>query len=169
MDDILCSFVIDQIGSHPKHRHCQHSASQQESDQNSIKVGPFLFSKSVLSDSHSELKDATECDWVIIDEIGPLEMRRKQGYEPAVSQILNARKSEQFRNTKFVIVVRPSLKDQIASTYQLDRSEIGDFKDVFSWRNMSVPTQYGTPLVAATLCAMAMFIVIRHQSDRNRH
>ena len=135
-------------------------------NENTIKVGPFLFSKSVLSDSHSELKEAADCQWIIIDEIGPLEMKRKQGYEPAVSEILNARKSEQFRNTKFVIVVRPSLKEQIGSHYQLDTSEIGDFEDVFPWRSMSVPSQYATPFITGTLCAMALFIMYRHRSDK---
>ena len=132
-----------QIGSHPKHRdhHCDSQLKPENTTvkQDAIKVGPFLFSKSVLKDSHSELRAAKGCDWIIIDEIGPLEMKRKQGYEPAVSQVLAARKSEQFRNTKFIIVVRPSLKDQIASTYGLDTSEIADFEDIFPWKHQLPP------------------------------
>ena len=136
--------------------------------QNAIKVGPFLFSKSVLKDSHSELKEAKGCDWIIIDEIGPLEMKRKQGYEPAVSQVLAARKSEQFRSTKFIIVVRPSLKDQIASTYGLDVSEIADFEDIFPWKHLSTPTQHAVSFITGTLCALALFIVARQYSKKTR-
>ena len=149
---------LNDVGAHPKHHNkqgsdCQHNdISKSIISEETVSVGPFLFSKSVLNDSHNELLNASNCDWIIIDEIGPLEIRKKQGYEPAVSNILKLRKTKQFQNTKFIIVVRPSLKDQIAKTYQLDQNEIGEFNEIFTPPLKRLMKQIVISSVITTLC-----------------
>ncbi|CAK9109870.1 unnamed protein product [Durusdinium trenchii] len=62
-------------------------------------------------------------DWIFIDEIGPLELRRKEGLEPALGDLLRAARAGELGppQSRFMIVVRPSLRDQVVETYlQLD-------------------------------------------------
>ena len=89
-----------------------------------------------------ELENAKGYDWIIIDD-GPLKLK-KQGYEPAITRIMKLRKTDAFKNTKFVIVVRPSLKEQIGITYKLSEDEIGDFNDIINhqiWSNTLLSLQ----------------------------
>ena len=157
---------LNDVGAHPKHSHtnkngdcCNDDEALKSITEESVSVGPFLFSKAVLDNSHKEIQNAKNYDWIIIDEIGPLEIRKKQGYEPAVSQILNLRKSEAFKNTKFVIVVRPSLKEQIGPNYELADNEIADFEDINRSSNLM------KSIVIATV--ITGFCYVLYQRSRN--
>merc|ERR1711879_543717 len=61
-------------------------------------------------------------DWIFIDEIGPLELKRGEGLEPAVGELLRAGARGELGppQSRFLIVVRSSLRDEAVQTYGLD-------------------------------------------------
>lgn len=59
-----------------------------------------------------------EIDWLIIDEIGPLEFDGK-GLEPVVTKIINERNK---LNCRIICVVRERLLEKFLSHYRLDNS-----------------------------------------------
>ncbi|MBD3226460.1 MAG: hypothetical protein GF313_17155 [Caldithrix sp.] len=77
-----------------------------------IQVGRFHFDETVFSWARQKLliQRRQEPAWLIIDEVGPLELRA-QGLEPAVSQVIQ---DADFRlRVPVLIVVRHSLKDRV--------------------------------------------------------
>ena len=98
-----------------------------------VKCGKFLCSKDVLNEAQIELNNAHKYDFVIIDEVGNWELKKGKGYEPALSNILQQRR-DKFKNTKFIIVVRPSLKEQLIQYLKLKKGEYSDFEDLYEWQ-----------------------------------
>lgn len=113
------------------------SAAEQE---HAVAVGPFVFDRRCFqwaqatelhagiawddADSVQEALGTLAADqlrWLIIDEVGPLEMRRKEGLEPALSKFLSlggalnpALCAAAAVTFDVIVVVRPSLRAQIA-------------------------------------------------------
>eukprot|EP00928_Gymnodinium_smaydae_P028676 TRINITY_DN21817_c0_g1_i1.p1 TRINITY_DN21817_c0_g1~~TRINITY_DN21817_c0_g1_i1.p1 ORF type:complete len:265 (+),score=63.36 TRINITY_DN21817_c0_g1_i1:52-795(+) len=90
-----------------------------------VEVGKFLLDETALARARAELTKAGEmgaCDWVIVDEVGPLELKRQGGLEPAVGELLRAAARGELGppQPRFLIVVRSSLRDELVSTYGLD-------------------------------------------------
>ena len=91
-----------------------------------VKIGNFLFDSRAFDLAGKELQKCRDgqgpegyAPWIFIDEIGPLELRRKEGLEPAVGNLLRAAKLGELGppQSRFIIVVRPSLRDQMVETY----------------------------------------------------
>jgi len=61
-------------------------------------------------------------DWVFVDEIGPLELKRGGGLEPAIGELLRAAARGELGppQSRFLIVVRQSCRDEAVHTYGLD-------------------------------------------------
>jgi nucleoside-triphosphatase len=80
-------------------------------------IGKYRFNKEVFEWSQKVLLDCLNKDlsWLIIDEIGPLELGGK-GLEPALTNILLARNNF---NGKILCVVRDSILDQFIAKYSL--------------------------------------------------
>ena len=99
-----------------------------------IAVGPFVFDKRVFEWGQvTELSRASTAAkpprWIIIDEVGPLELRRKQGLEPALSDFLGPSGILSTQpSVDVIVVVRPSLRDQIAGYFGLHENTCGDIK-----------------------------------------
>ncbi|CAE8664504.1 unnamed protein product, partial [Polarella glacialis] len=96
-----------------------------------IQVGNFIFDEAVFAKARAELRGLAgdergsgpaPCDWVLVDEIGPLELNRGQGLEPAVGELLRAGARGELGppQSRFLIIVRPSLRDTVVQTYGLD-------------------------------------------------
>ena len=95
-----------------------------------IRIGNFTFDPGAFAAAQYELESCKDrqgpegcADWIFIDEIGPLELRRKEGLEPALGDLLRAARAGELGppQSRFMIVVRPSLRDQVVETYlQLD-------------------------------------------------
>ncbi|MCX6170457.1 MAG: hypothetical protein NTX65_14015 [Ignavibacteriales bacterium] len=83
-----------------------------------IKIGKYFFSKETFSWAQEKLLDCLSKDlnWLVIDEIGPLELESK-GLEPAVSKILN--EFEKY-DGKILCVVRGSIIDKFVEHYKLE-------------------------------------------------
>lgn len=91
-----------------------------------IEIGRYRFSSHVFSWAHDILIHCSHepLDWLVIDEIGPLELDG-QGLEPAVSSILNH--TILHSSTKIVLVVRDNLYDKVLNHYGLNKNEVQPF------------------------------------------
>jgi nucleoside-triphosphatase THEP1 len=86
-------------------------------DEKVIKIGNYRFSKDVFIWVQNVLLNSLDknLEWLIIDEIGPLELEGK-GLEPAVSIILN--EDEKYEGN-ILCVVRDSMLDKFIEHYKL--------------------------------------------------
>jgi nucleoside-triphosphatase THEP1 len=84
------------------------------------KICSYNFLKSVFDWGQAQLLEAfrSEPEILIIDEIGPLELRG-DALEPAISEIL--KKSPAY-NSKIIIVVRNFLVDKVIEHYKLHKT-----------------------------------------------
>ena len=84
-----------------------------------INIGKYYFSQSVFEWGQNQLLDSFNCknEYIIIDEIGPLELRG-EGLEPAVSKII----SDKLNSKKIILVVREKLVDEVIKHYKLDKT-----------------------------------------------
>lgn len=89
---------------------------------NFTNIGKYTFDNSVFEWANEKLMNLfnTLPEYVIIDEIGPLELQG-QGLEPAVSELLVRRRAE-LQN--IIVIVRSTLMEQFFMHYRLDP---GDF------------------------------------------
>lgn len=87
-------------------------------DDEIISIGKYSFLQSAFSWARKELTKAIEVNpsWLIIDEIGPLEMSGK-GLEPAVSKVL--KKFKRSADHRLILVVRERMLEEVISGYQL--------------------------------------------------
>lgn len=97
-------------------------------DEKVIKIGDYRFNKDVFSWAQNVLLNSLDknLDWLIIDEIGPLELDGK-GLEPIITKIFE--ENEKFSG-KILCVVRDSLLDKFVEHYKLeDRFTLFDFSN----------------------------------------
>jgi len=89
-----------------------------------IAVGKFLFSKAVFLKGKEILEHALAgvADWLVIDEVGKLEIERDQGWEPAVAHITEA--FAPIRHRKLLLVVRDSLLNAARERYCLQHAHV---------------------------------------------
>jgi nucleoside-triphosphatase THEP1 len=84
-----------------------------------VAVGNYLFSKTAFIKANKILLNAVKINhlrYLIIDEIGPLEIRQQQGFYNSLIKIL----SSSFNYT-LIMVVRQSLVDDAISTFNLNK------------------------------------------------
>ncbi|MBN1301658.1 MAG: hypothetical protein JW995_10625 [Melioribacteraceae bacterium] len=100
-----------------------------ESDTDKISVGKFLFSKKVLEWGKICLLHSIKInpDWIILDEVGKLELNDK-GLEPAVGYIISEASGQ--NKYSLLIVVRNYLLDDFISRYGLKRSKLKIINDL---------------------------------------
>lgn len=89
-----------------------------EKSNDTTTIGQYIFSNQAFLWAQEKLIKAinNEIDWLVIDEIGPLELEGK-GLEPAISKILAEVKHS---NQNVIIVVRKNLLDKITAHYKLE-------------------------------------------------
>ena len=93
--------------------------------EDTIKIGKYSFLQSTFLWAREELRIAIEKKplYMVIDEIGPLELSG-QGLEPMVSHLLqNYQRSE---NHRLILVVRDHLLEAVVSHYQLQDTYLAD-------------------------------------------
>ncbi len=92
-----------------------------------IIIGSYTFDKQVFEWGNEVLMNAIENgpEWIIIDEIGPLELNGS-GLEPAVSFVIN--KKINGGNFNLLLVVREGLSGKCISHYGLAENSVLLFK-----------------------------------------
>ncbi len=89
-----------------------------ESETETINIGNYKFSIESFNWAQNVLLESIKSDfeWIIIDEIGPLELQEK-GLEPVIKTILSVRKKYQWN---LICVVRESMLKKFLEHYQLE-------------------------------------------------
>lgn len=78
------------------------------------------------------LNDAQQgYDCLLVDEVGRLEMRDKQGLEPALGALIKGYKTNRFKGN-MLLVVRDFLIDEVKSFYELEDSRV--VNDLKAWK-----------------------------------
>lgn len=92
-----------------------------------VRIGRFVFDAAVFAKARQLLlHDVLQpYEWVIVDEIGRLELDRNEGLEPALSQIIQQQLKHPTK-TKLLLVVRDYLLEEVIAKYQLHDAIILD-------------------------------------------
>lgn len=87
------------------------------------RIGRFLFDENVFAKARDILKNSIseQPEWIVIDEIGRLEMDRKQGLEPALSELIDSIKNSNSQ-TKLLLVIRDYLLDEAKNHYGIEEA-----------------------------------------------
>lgn len=87
-----------------------------------VKIGNYKFLNDSFNWAETELLKSISLKpkWVIIDEIGPLELRSK-GFDKVIRQLIN---SQELKETNLILVIRESLVDEVILAYGLDTKKI---------------------------------------------
>ena len=92
------------------------------SQENVIKVGKYIFDKSVFEWACEIILDAIKSnpDWLIIDEVGPLELQG-EGLAKAVNKVFSENVS--LLKTNVIMVVRERLLNDFLNHYNLSEND----------------------------------------------
>jgi len=81
--------------------------------EDTLAVGRFVFSKAGFNQAIQIIRDAnTKEGWLVIDEIGPLEING-QGFCDVLKEVLSVRRE------KILLVVREGMIDRVKETFAL--------------------------------------------------
>ena len=85
-----------------------------------LKIGRFVFDEKIFEIAKNILVESLESDkeWIVIDEIGKLELYQNKGLEPTVNSIINQFQSN-ITQKKLLLVIRDYLLDDAVKHYKL--------------------------------------------------
>ena len=93
-------------------------------DEETITVGRFVFSKTGFDKAIQVIRDAISKDgWLIIDEIGPLELRG-EGFSEVLKEVLVR------RNDKLLLVVRKEMAQKVNDHFRINASELNTIDEI---------------------------------------
>lgn len=103
----------------------QYHNLQLDESSEGINVGRFVFSKDVFSHAQAILAQSVEkqYSWVIVDEIGRLEMDRKEGLEPAIGELIHHYKTHPTAGN-LLLVIRDYLLEPAITYYGLESATV---------------------------------------------
>ena len=89
-------------------------------EKNIFVIGRFVFSKNSFVKAIEILKKAiqNDKDWVVVDEIGPLELKGK-GFSTILKTLLKTKES-----FKLLIVVRETLAEKVIDHFKIDKNKL---------------------------------------------
>lgn len=83
-----------------------------ETEVDTLNIGRFRFSKEAFHTANTILQQLSNCKYVVIDEIGPLELQQ-QGLYASVQFLLAGKKNS------LILIVREKLVDAVIDFFQL--------------------------------------------------
>ena len=103
----------------------QFEMEAQENEENVLGIGKYIFSLAGFDRAKNIIRNATKRKngWLIIDEVGPLELKG-EGFEEEIKELLNSKDD----SLKVIIVVRESLLEQVVTYF-----EIAETYEMFSF------------------------------------
>ncbi len=103
----------------------QFEMEAQENEENVLSIGKYIFSVAGFDRAKNILRNATnrKNGWLIIDEVGPLELKG-EGFGEELKELLNSIDD----SFKVIIVVRESLVEQVVTYF-----EIAETYEMFSF------------------------------------
>jgi molybdopterin-guanine dinucleotide biosynthesis protein A/nucleoside-triphosphatase THEP1 len=99
--------------------HTYHTLQLTEQEEG-IKIGRFVFDRNGFAKARQLLTESIQRndEWVIVDEIGRLELDRKEGLEPELSVVIDYFRTHHTQ-TKLLLVVRDYLLEDVKKHYQI--------------------------------------------------
>jgi len=87
-----------------------------------VNIGNYNFLKESFDWAENELLKTTELkpQWLVIDEVGPLELQGK-GFDKVIRQLIPR---PELKETNLLLVVRESLVDEVLTYYNFDKEKI---------------------------------------------
>jgi molybdopterin-guanine dinucleotide biosynthesis protein A/nucleoside-triphosphatase THEP1 len=100
---------------------------QTHNTENSIGIGKFLFDNTAFNTAQDILLQGLkkQYSWMVVDEVGRLEIDEKLGLEPRLTQIIHAYKNHQVKGN-LLLVIRDYLLQDAIDYYQIPRAEVLD-------------------------------------------
>ncbi|MBK7036349.1 MAG: hypothetical protein IPH42_08405 [Bacteroidetes bacterium] len=94
----------------------QFEMEAQENEENVLSIGKYIFSVAGFDRAKNILRNATnrKNGWLIIDEVGPLELKG-EGFGEELKELLNSIDD----SFKVIIVVRESLVEQVITYFKI--------------------------------------------------
>jgi nucleoside-triphosphatase THEP1/ABC-type thiamin/hydroxymethylpyrimidine transport system permease subunit len=93
-----------------------------ESETEVLPIGKFVFSKTSFDEAQQIIRDALDKKgWLIIDEIGPLELKTKGFYD-----VLKEALKHQWAEQNILLVVRDGLVEKVKESFQLKDVQISN-------------------------------------------
>jgi len=89
----------------PRSGVCQRLANLRHSENEGIFTERWMFSKEVMDWGNELLARATPCDLLIVDELGPIELERGEGWQNGIAALNSGDYQAE------VVVIRPELLD----------------------------------------------------------
>lgn len=101
-------------------------ALETNSKENITSIGKYNFSNETFDWCKTIINESVKknLNWIIIDEVGPLELNGK-GLEPAFSNLLSRREKIE---SKILVVVRQEILDKFLIHYKLQNNEFEIFE-----------------------------------------
>ncbi len=92
-----------------------------------LSIGRFRFRTAAFQAALAALDAALEetADWVVVDEIGPLEIRKAQGLEPGFGPWIH-RWRQQMDRPNLLLVIRDFLLEEATKTYDLQGAKVNE-------------------------------------------
>lgn len=94
--------------------------------QEGMRIGRFVFDRQAFEKARQVLERslATTAEWIVIDEIGRLELDRNEGLEPTVGNLTSQFKQGSHPDKKLLLVIRDYLLDDAIKQYQLNDATV---------------------------------------------
>ncbi len=89
-------------------------------------IGKFRFSKMGFHLAQQILLKSieTQADWVVVDEVGLLEMKQNAGLEPVISKIISLYKADKKPQSKLLLVIRDYLLEEARVHYRIENATV---------------------------------------------
>ena len=115
-----------------------------EIENSDLKIGKFSFDPEIFLWAEKELLKQYQSDkeWLIIDEIGPLEIRKNQGFHALILKIIQENPASK---PKIIFVVRDFMVAEFIDKYKFSHAKILS-------KNYFTPNKRETDLVGIALC-----------------
>lgn len=115
-----------------------------EVENSDLQIGKFSFDPDVFLWAEKELlkQYRSNKEWLIIDEIGPLEIRKNQGFHALILKIIEEHSSSK---PKIIFVVRDFMVAEFIDKYQISTTKI-------LFKNYFTPNKIESSLIGITLC-----------------
>lgn len=106
-------------------------------DQDFIEVGKFRFDAKAFEKARALLLEASvkNNEWLVIDEIGKLEIHQQTGFEPIVTELI-AKHRGGYLKSKVLLIIRDTLFDEAIEHYDLRNIKLLT-RDFFSVGSLS--------------------------------
>ena len=94
-------------------------------DADGIKIGRFVFDSAVFEWGKEMLQRSLQAtnDWIMIDEVGRLEINENSSWEPILTEVIKNFQSRQ-HNRKLLLVIRDYLLDEAIEKYGLQSAKV---------------------------------------------